>query len=199
MKYVSVDCETTGLDPKTCDILEFGAIIDDLNDLKPIEELPRFHCYFLPPPENNGMYHGQPYALSMHPTIFRRIAEREKPYTYVSPNKFGYMFNDFLNKNGIVAENTKERTVINVGGKNPSFDIGFLEDKTDVGKFVGFRHRVIDPSILFLKSTDEKILSMGDLKKRLGLPEFVAHNAMEDAQDVVRIIRKAIEIGRFFY
>ncbi len=30
MRYVSIDIETLGLDPTCCDIVEFGAVIDDL-------------------------------------------------------------------------------------------------------------------------------------------------------------------------
>lgn len=197
MKIVSIDIETTGLDHNYCDILEFGAIIDDLNNLKPVNELPRFHCYFLP--VNNGLYMGQPYALSMHPVIFRRIANREAGYTYVSPHKFGYMFNKFLNENGIERDSAKDRTVINVAGKNVSFDIGFLENKTDINKFVGLRHRVIDPSILFLTRDDNAIPGTSELKKRLGMGDNVAHTALADAEDVINVIRFAIDNNRFFW
>ena len=33
MKYCSIDLETTGLNPKTSDIIEFGAVLDDLEKL----------------------------------------------------------------------------------------------------------------------------------------------------------------------
>ena len=43
MPYVSIDIETTGLDPETCQILEIGAVFD--NWTLPIRDLPTFHCY----------------------------------------------------------------------------------------------------------------------------------------------------------
>ena len=95
MKYVSIDLETTGLDPENNDIIEFGAVIDDLRDMKPVEELPRFHAYIV-----KDEYKGQPYALSMHPTIFRRIATREEGYNYLYPNTLGKAFLDFLVEHG---------------------------------------------------------------------------------------------------
>ena len=47
MKYVSIDIETTGLHEDECDIIEFGAVIDDLRVMAPISKLPVFHCYFI--------------------------------------------------------------------------------------------------------------------------------------------------------
>lgn len=39
MRYCSIDIETTGLNPDTCDILQFAAVLDDLNDPKPLVDL----------------------------------------------------------------------------------------------------------------------------------------------------------------
>ena len=44
MKYVSIDIETTGLDPETCQTIQIGAGIEDTNNPLPIEDLPRFKC-----------------------------------------------------------------------------------------------------------------------------------------------------------
>ena len=45
MKYVSIDIETTGINPLVNDIIEFAAVIDDTNAKVPIENLPKFHRY----------------------------------------------------------------------------------------------------------------------------------------------------------
>ena len=58
MKYVSIDIETTGLDPETCQILQVGAVIEDTQNLLPLEELPKFNCIVEHP-----AYTGSPYAL----------------------------------------------------------------------------------------------------------------------------------------
>jgi len=197
IKLVSIDIETTGLDPSTCDIIEFGAVLDEFvvgQELKPIEELPRFHCYILPPEGN--IYKGEPYALSMHSTIFRRIAERDqqknKQYKFVSPHKLGNMFKNFLVENGYKKEN--DRVVINVAGKNfASFDLQFLNMKTDLKKHVEIRHRIIDPAILFINSDDEKLPDTRVCKMRAGLDETVSHNSIDDAIDIIKLVRKALE------
>ena len=187
MRYISVDIETTGLNHDTCDILEFGAVIDDLKCIQPIKSLPKYHCYFLLP-----NYIGEPYALSMHSVIFKRIAEKEKGFTYVNPMKFGYSFKQFLIKNGF--ESKSDRVTINVAGKNfGAFDLQFLNKKTDLNKHVKIRHKILDPAILYLKGSDIALPGMEDCKLRAGLSKEVAHNAIDDAIDVVKLIRNELK------
>jgi len=189
MKYVSIDIETTGISVDNCDILEFGAILDDLNDIVPIETLPSYHCYFV-----KDTYQGEPYALSMHPAIFRRIANREDGYKYVNAMKFGHGFKCFLKLNGF--EEKHDRVTINVAGKNfGGFDLQFLNRKTDLSKHVQIRHKIIDPAILYLNKGDEVLPGLDECKYRAGLNAHVAHNALDDARDVVRLVRKKL-IGR---
>jgi hypothetical protein len=90
----------TGTDPLVNDIIEFGAVLDDLDLRMPIDSLPKFHCYLV-----KDSYCGEPYALSMHPTIFRRIAERgleenRRKYSYLTANSLGNSFKKFLLNNG---------------------------------------------------------------------------------------------------
>lgn len=195
MKYVSIDIETTGLDRKTCDILEFGAVLDDLRNPKPIDQLPTFHCYFLPP--TGETFTGNPFALSMHPTIFLRIANREKPYDYLSPNKLGFVFKKFLVRHGYLIE--KDRVTINVAGKNfGSFDLPFIDEKTDLLKHVGIRHRIIDPTSLYYRDGDESLPGTEECKRRYNelsgetLPLKVSHTAIEDAKEIVPLVRYAL-------
>ena len=153
MKYISIDLETTGIDSETCDIVEFGAIIDDLENQLPLDQLPQFHAYVC---KNN--YSGEPFALSMHPTIFRRIATREQGYLYVSPEKLGQVFKEFLFKNGYKEEH--DRISINVAGKNfASFDNLFLKKNVNFSKHVQIRARILDPSMLYMTIHDEKLPS----------------------------------------
>jgi len=44
MKYISIDIETTGLDPENNQILSIGAIIEDTNNILPLESIPTFHA-----------------------------------------------------------------------------------------------------------------------------------------------------------
>ena len=83
MRYVSIDIETTGLNPETCQIIEFGAVIDnDTND-----EFPTFHRYI-----KHHSYQGEPRALSMHARIFRALADGEG----ICPNSLARQFFEFL-------------------------------------------------------------------------------------------------------
>lgn len=191
-KYVSIDIETTGVNRGVCDIIEFGAVIDDYFDQKPLADLPKYHSYILPPAGQT--YTGEPFALSMHSTIFRRIAEREKPYSYLSPKSLGYSFKLFLTRNGFELE--KDRVTINVAGKNfGSFDYPFLEDKTDLFKHVNIRSRIIDPAVLFLETGDESLPGTSKCKERMAkikgsdVNTEVAHTAIDDALDVVSLVR----------
>ena len=62
MPYVSIDIETTGLDPETCQILEIGAVLDDWT--KPIDELPVYHRLVY-----HKEYRGSAYALAMNANL----------------------------------------------------------------------------------------------------------------------------------
>ena len=74
MKYVSIDIETTGLDPNVNDIVELGAVIDDLSKHEPLESLPTFHCYVV-----KDTYATDAYCAFLHQAIFDRIARRWEP------------------------------------------------------------------------------------------------------------------------
>ena len=187
MRYVSIDIETTGLDPDTCDIIEFGAIVDDLTDIVPVETLPKFHCYFLKP-----TYSGEPFALSMHPHIFKRIANREDGWNYMSATKFGNAFKKFLVANG--HEEKHDKVTITVAGKNfGAFDLQFLNKHTDLSKHVQIRHKILDPAILYIQKGDDVLPGLAECKIRAGLGGNVSHNALDDARDVVKLIRKKLQ------
>jgi len=68
MKYISIDLETTGLDPENCQILTIGAVIEDTNNIKPMEELPTFHAAIL-----HRRIEGSPFAINMNKEIIESI------------------------------------------------------------------------------------------------------------------------------
>jgi hypothetical protein len=182
MKYISADIETLGLDLR-CGIIEFGAVIDDLSNPLPLEELPRFHCYIV-----QKQYVGEPYAMSMHSKILKRIDDREEGFNYIYPSKLGLFFKKFLVKQGFLEK--KGRVVANVAGKNfMSFDDRFLEEHTDFHKHVQFRSRVLDPAPLFYEPGDLTLPSLSLCLERAGLDPEVKHTAIEDSLDVIKLIR----------
>ncbi len=182
--YVSIDIETTGLNPENCQILEIGAVIDD--GTLTIEDCPTFHCYV-----EHGLILGEPFAVSMHATILRRIATREEGYTYLSVWDVAFRFRDFLKQHGLDPENEK----IVVAGKNyASFDARFLSKITSWDKYIKTHHRILDPAALYWQPETDGV-KLPDTKtcmQRAGIGGEVAHTAVEDATVVVRLIRHAI-------
>lgn len=181
MKYVSIDIETTGLNPETCDIVEIAAIADDWSNPQPLESLFRFHCYVLPA---NGVYKGEPYALSMHPESFRRISKLEGSYDYFLPGEVCANIQKWMYNIGLNCSNG-----ITVAGKNFGiFDFQFLKRLPNWN--LKINHRVIDVGNLYLEKNDTKIPDSKECLKRAGIGGEVSHTAMEDALDVVKLVRK---------
>jgi len=189
MKIASIDIETTGLATRSegsleYDILSFGCVLDDLVNRQPIKDLPTFSCYFV-----QKSYTGDPFALAMHPLIFRRIANRTPGYNYISPQKFGNIFKRFLLENGYVARH--DRVDISVVGKNfATLDMPFLLEKTDINKHVNMDFRILDPGGLMLDPlTDSVIPGMPQCLSRAGINKPVTHDALDDAFDNIRVVR----------
>lgn len=184
-RYVSCDLETLGLNPDTCDMIEVGAVIDDLSNPLPLERLPVFHCYV-----KRESYRGEPFAMSMHSKILRRIATMEEGYTYLYPGQVCQALAGWLVRCG-VAEN-KYPVRFNVAGKNfGTFDLRFLRRLPKFEEFLRPRHRIFDPaSRLFDPAVDSELPGMELCMERLGIEPNVTHEAVADALDIVRIIRR---------
>jgi len=191
--YVSIDAETTGLDPDHCQILEVGAVIDDW--VKPLDKLPKFHAY---------VYHdeivGQPYALQMNQSILRKIAGAQDAMRNVSfatvdgdlflrSKAVPRAFADFLTACGGI----DPKKAVLVAGKNfAGFDRPFLECLP--GWNIPFHHRVIDPAMLYWNpDTDEVPPSLKRCMELAGIDGEVAHTAVEDALMVVKLVRGRYE------
>lgn len=180
--YISIDIETTGLDPDTCQIIEIGAVIEDW--VTPIEDLKRFHCYVV-----YDRYVGEPYALSMHATIFRRIAERNrdinKDFCFCQPEDVVIEFEDWLVDHGFDL-----KRAFTPAGKNFSgFDRQFLKRLPGFDR-IKMRHRAVDPGNLFWNpDTDTELPSSEACLKRAKIEGVVAHTALADALDVIREVR----------
>ena len=189
IRYCSIDIETTGLDHSHCQMIEFGAVVDDLNDPKPLAELPRFHCYIL-----RDQYAGEPYALSMHAEIFKRINARADGYDYHIPQHASVYFAGFLAEQGLVEKH--KQTPITVAGKNFfKFDNRFLEND-DWHDNVTFHRRYLDPaSMYFDPKIDECLPDLKTCLQRAGINKEVAHTAIDDALDVIKLVRHNYKLG----
>ena len=195
MRYCSIDIETTGLNPETCDILQFAVVLDDLCDPKPLVDLPRFTTYFY----KDEPISGEPYALSMHSQMFRKIAEAQRngiEFDDRTGDRFMKIeclpdaLSCFLLKNDWPVDK-RNRLKVTVAGKNVAgFDLRFLNTKIKNWGQICFLSRTFDPAVLYLDYKKDKELP--DLKTcmiRAGISGEVAHTALEDATTVVQLIR----------
>lgn len=184
MKYISIDLETTGLNETYCQIIEIGAVIDDTNEDIPLEELPTFHCYV-----THDIYKGDPYALSLHSNIFKRIHDRPTTYCFESVGYIARTFQSWITKHF-------KKYTVTVAGKNfMSFDMQFLKRLPNF-KQAQFHHRCIDPALMFWDPKKDKALpNLQECMNRAGIEDKVSHTALEDAFSVIKLIRKGIENG----
>ena len=81
---------------------------------------------------------------------------------------------------------------LNVAGKNfGTFDKLFLQELPWWQKLIKTRQRVLDPAILCVDwKSDESLPNLTTCKERMGVEGIVTHNALEDAWDVIEILRK---------
>ena len=187
MKYLSIDIETTGLDPESCQILEVAAILDDLKNPLPLERLPIFQQYLRYP-----VIIGQPFALSMHSEILKRLASKDQEEacgTECDPEVLVFRFRRWLEAQGIDLKQS-----LTPAGKNfGSFDLQFLKRLPEWGCSqygVRLKHRSLDPSILYFDpEIDDQLPDSLTCMQRAGIEGPVAHTAVEDALVVVRLIR----------
>lgn len=114
----------------------------------------------------------------------------------------GFIDNDNFTKDGhsilkngkllpVINGNTKSIT-INVAGKNFGvFDKLFLQELPWWTKLIKVRQRILDPAILMVNwNSDKSLPPLSVCKERAGLNNYVTHNALEDAWDVIEILRK---------
>lgn len=225
MKYISLDIETTGLDPEFNQILSIGAVIEDTLNPLPFEELPKFHAVI----RRESVY-GSIFALNLNKDLIQAMKDyseaRTEELKQEVEESFGAKFYhedevvealfhfcydnglvpfdpDFLNKqikvvNGKpypILTSNMPKTYLNCAGKNfAGFDKKFLEKLPRWKQVFSIRSRVLDPGILFVDwINDESIPSLDQCKQRAGIEGVVTHNAVEDAMDVVMLLRQCYQ------
>jgi DNA polymerase III epsilon subunit-like protein len=206
MVYISVDTETSGLDPENCQLLEFGAIIEDTSKKLPFDEIPKFKRLIF-----NEEIKGNPFALNMNSRIISVFADyqslhgkfvsgkasEEDMIKFISENnitsieKLATAFYSFLITNGFEDMKGKQIT-ISVAGKNfGMFDYGFIKLVPGMKDLFKFKSRVLDPAILCVDwENDKQLPSLDECKQRHSLEGEVTHDAVEDAWDVIQVLRK---------
>ena len=198
MIYCSIDIETSGVDLQNDQILEVGAVIEDTEKQLSFDEIPKFNAII-----NHKRLTGSVFGLNMNVRIIEilknipRNSETFEKLDYIRKHNIvdletlGLSFYTFLSSNGI--KETEHRDVkIIVAGKNfGSFDKNFLEKIPSFTKYIKFGHRSIDPANFYIDfSSDTEIPSLDECMKRAEIRDTATHVALQDAWDVVRVLRK---------
>ncbi len=200
MQYVSLDIETTGLDPKKNQIVEVGAVLDEIGNTTPIEELPKFRAVLLHDEMVMGTYCANLHKnlwletldiISLHKEALKRYeAHQVKDTLYCRPHKLEEFFHNWLYRSLSLPSDTRG-IKINIAGKNPgTFDIPFLEALPGWQGLVKFHRRVLDPASHCIQPDDEHIPDLQECLRRCGFEDTVKHTAVDDAIDIIRVIRQ---------
>lgn len=223
MIYISIDTETTGLNPETCQLLSFGAIVEDTEKKLPFDQIPKFHCAILR--EEREIIQGELYALNMNKDLIEKITYYSTARTQDEKNDLVQMtgmkflreeevvkafFHFLIDAGAITPEFDPSKNVevvnmktypmlvskmkpfhLNVAGKNfHSGDQAYIERLPRWKQVFRIRHRHIDPSVLFADwKNDESMPNLGTCKERAKVDGIVTHDALEDAWDVVQLLR----------
>lgn len=181
MKYLALDVETLGLDPNKDNLLSIGMIVEDTEKDTPIEDLPRLHIYL-----TEKYLVGDIRAIVMNDTILKRIdlfhifGLKEEGIEYLSMAEAYTVIINFIDLH------FKDKVFI--AGKNPNFDINFL--RANFEKLaLRFHKRVLDPAILYLEKDDVEVPNLQTCLDRSGIKTKVSHDAIKDAEDVIKLIR----------
>lgn len=225
MKFISIDVETSGLDPESNQVLSIGAIIEDSENPLPLDKCPKFHAAI-----RHDEITGSLFAINLNRELIETIvsyqeckSQEEKDDIEESSGMRFYHKDDiveafyhFLYLNGMVkvdpnanmmeAIHKRDRdgnsvpvltsrikpTHITVAGKNfATFDKLFLEKLPRWKQVIRIKQRILDPAILYVDwKGDSSLPSLGECKERAGIEGIVTHNSLEDAWDVVELLRK---------
>lgn len=179
MQYISLDLETSSLERDPNHILQVAMVLEDTTLSTPIEELPYWTCFV-----KHKEIVGQPYALAMNAWILDYVSGRkpDSPHQILAAGDWEKYACIWLN------EHNQTGKAITVAGKNVgTFDLQFLSDSMR-GMF---KHRVLDPGSMFWTPTDAQVPGFEECLRRADINKIVSHDALEDARDVIRLIRAA--------
>lgn len=222
MKYISIDIETTGLDPEKNKVISIAAIIEDTENKLPFDECPKINLAIL----QNELI-GSARAITINKQLISEIADYQDAndetrrlidiqsdykfvreddvakefYWWLDENGFGYGLYDNSGGYGVIVDGKHKPAIngatkpitINVAGKNfATFDMLFLKQLPWWQKLIKIRQRVLDPAILMVDwENDESLPNLKQCKERANIEGIVTHNALEDAWDVIEVMRKS--------
>ena len=204
MRYVSLDLETSGSDPLRHQVLELAAVVEDTRRTAamPLAELAAFRRAL-----RYRELIGTPGALALNARLLVELADKTRADApdICAPADVLPQLREFLLANGFKTDK-KDCVSVTLAGKNVgTFDLLFLRQLPGWGTLVKAEPAVLDPAAFYLNwHKDSRLPSMLICQARIGDPEpHVAHEALADALEVVRLLRpfydrpayKGIRIG----
>jgi oligoribonuclease (3'-5' exoribonuclease) len=204
MKYLSIDIETTGLSKNDCQIIEFGAIIEDTLNIKTYDFIPKFHCYF-----KFTHFNFEAQAIEMNIDKLKKIHK-------MKPNRISENVSCGVDANQVnlcylpselelfqkdfkawLEVHYGSTTDINVAGKSVGrFDLDFLKRKGYLDTDMFYRSTTIEVDNYFIDFyNDTNPPNLNKCLNRAGIQKEVSHNALDDAFDVIVLLRT--QYGKF--
>lgn len=180
---VSIDLETTGLNAENCLVLEFGAVIEDYGNLRPVTELPTYRRILI-----YDRVYGEPFAMWMNRELLKSIAN-DRTEEHIVPNLLGSDFSAWLVGRGFPITDGKVK-IVPMGKNFGGFDLPFLRGVPKFFDHIHVSHRSLDPgSVWFNPAIDVLPPGLPICLERAGLPATVPHDAVEDAILVIKALR----------
>lgn len=188
MLIASIDIETTGLNPINHQILDFGCILFDTEQMElDVYSRPVFRKRIYWPE-----IVGEPIALRMNAKILEAMSYQDPKGVeegWCTINYLASMFRSWLLM--YMKADAQGRAKIHPAGKNfGAFDGQFLHQVPGWDKDIRMVHRSFDPAVLYFNPLTD--LQLPDLKtclQRAGLPTDCLHQAIGDAAAVVELLR----------
>jgi len=212
-KFLSIDVESTGLDPINSELLELGIVIFDSAikfEQKASNSLRVVFC--------KEQIQGNIFAINMNIDLLNEINKYNSVfkkgehdgymvvttptlttiYVNVAPVTDSDNFFSFITRTAMshTCDMIKDFLInagvegkYNIAGKNYSnFDKGFICKYDQLEDLIvkNSRHRVLDIGSMYVQADDEVIPNLSECLKRAGLPAEVPHTAVDDAILVVK-------------
>lgn len=180
IRFVSVDLETTGLDPKQDQILEVAAVTDDGETLHRIVHWDRVS--------------GHPKAMLMNARLMEAVMDPTRSLSLAD------VISDL--RKWLERWSGRSPAKVTGAGKNfASFDLQFLLAAGIGGQT--FRHRSLDPASWFAVPEDEVLPDLATCAERAGIVDPAdpkgrrIHEAYSDAETVRLLVEVARKRGLF--
>lgn len=215
MVYCAIDIETSGLSPEKHQILSVGVIVEDTSKKLPFNEIPKFHCSVVKD-EIVGDLFALNMNKELLSTINswkcaddegkKKIEDSTGMIFCKEGHIVEYLFN-FLFVNNVlhpslypIIKNSGGYTSMDaadvvsnliVAGKNVSgFDKPFLEKLPHWNRVFKIHQRTLDPTLEFIDWEKDMVPpNLTTCKQRAGISGEVTHDAIEDAWDVIQLLR----------